>query len=389
MLVVTGGGLVALALLLYSWSSSTNFVTLYSGLDASDSGRIVDQLRSRDIPFSIGMPAQQLDFLAYQRFILAVVADERFNADTLLSAIRAVNTQFSLAERLAYARVAIPRMKVTALELEANFEFLEGRPLWGPGRVDTFSPYEVRFHLDPQPEDPVGTVDFPSLWNQGVREGMSLHWDGNNDSLAERNISAALGAAVSEDALDVDSVEHVEDWILKLQPPAFPAEEIARSLVYAGGQIFADGCASCHALDGDRVGGVTEILVLGTDPNRLDSFTPELTEHMNTLGAGREWVFSHFGKTDGYANMPLDGIWLRAPYLHNGSVPTLRDLLEPPADRPVAFCRGSDVYDFERLGFVSGTSEADCLDFWFDTRERGNGVTSRKVVSQCTILINC
>jgi flagellar M-ring protein FliF len=53
MLVVTGGGLVALALLLYSWSSSTNFVTLYSGLDASDSGRIVDQLRSRGVPFSI------------------------------------------------------------------------------------------------------------------------------------------------------------------------------------------------------------------------------------------------------------------------------------------------------------------------------------------------
>ena len=53
MLVVTGGGLVALALLLYSWSSSTNFVTLYSGLDASDSGRMVDQLRSRGVPFSI------------------------------------------------------------------------------------------------------------------------------------------------------------------------------------------------------------------------------------------------------------------------------------------------------------------------------------------------
>ena len=44
--------------------------------------------------------------------------------------------------------------------------------------------------------------------------------------------------------------------------------------------------------------------------------------------------FRHFRKTYGYANMPLDGIWLRAPYLHNGSVPTLRDLLEPAAKRP-------------------------------------------------------
>ena len=41
--------------------------------------------------------------------------------------------------------------------------------------------------------------------------------------------------------------------------------------------------------------------------------------------------------------MPLDGIWLRAPYLHNGSVPTLRDLLRPPDERPVVFYRGYDV----------------------------------------------
>ena len=53
MLAATGGGLVALALLLYSWSSSINYITLYAGLDPSDSGRIVDQLRSRGIPFQL------------------------------------------------------------------------------------------------------------------------------------------------------------------------------------------------------------------------------------------------------------------------------------------------------------------------------------------------
>ena len=55
--------------------------------------------------------------------------------------------------------------------------------------------------------------------------------------------------------------------------------------------------------------------------------------------------FTHFRKTNGYANQPLDGIWLRAPYLHNGSVPTLRDLLEPPEQRPKVFYRGYDVFD--------------------------------------------
>ena len=50
-------------------------------------------------------------------------------------------------------------------------------------------------------------------------------------------------------------------------------------------------------------------------------------------------------RRDGYANQPLDGIWLRGPYLHNGSVPTLRDLLEPPERRPAVFYRGYDVFD--------------------------------------------
>ena len=72
---------------------------------------------------------------------------------------------------------------------------------------------------------------------------------------------------------------------------------------------------------------------------------------MNTIGAGRPWQFSHFRKTNGYAAMPLDGIWLRAPYLHNGSVPTLRALLFLD-ERPARFYRAYDVYDWRAVGFA-------------------------------------
>jgi hypothetical protein len=71
--------------------------------------------------------------------------------------------------------------------------------------------------------------------------------------------------------------------------------------------------------------------------------------------------------------MPLDGIWLRAPYLHNGSVPTLRDLLEPSADRPRVFYRGNDVYDAQRVGFVSEhAAQGTTKYFRFDTSLPGN-----------------
>jgi hypothetical protein len=73
-----------------------------------------------------------------------------------------------------------------------------------------------------------------------------------------------------------------------------------------------------------------------------------------------------------YAARPLYGIWAAAPYLHNGSVPTLYDLLLPPEQRPKTFALGGREYDPVRLGFVVVTtcSRQDCL---VDTTQPGGG----------------
>jgi len=54
----------------------------------------------------------------------------------------------------------------------------------------------------------------------------------------------------------------------------------------------------------------------------------------------------------------LDGVWARAPYLHNGSVPTLYDLLVP-SERPSKFVRGSISYDPVRVGYQSDPAKLD------------------------------
>jgi hypothetical protein len=65
---------------------------------------------------------------------------------------------------------------------------------------------------------------------------------------------------------------------------------------------------------------------------------------------------------------------LRAPYLHNGSVPTLRDLLNPATKRPKQFYRGYDVYDPKNVGFISNVpTEKTRKYFAFDTALPGNG----------------
>lgn len=140
---------------------------------------------------------------------------------------------------------------------------------------------------------------------------------------------------------------------------------------HAGHRFYGRECASCHDFGAERIGQVTPLAEVATDPERVVSFTPELARAMNTIGEGKLWRFSHFRKTEGYANMPLDGIWLRAPYLHNGSVPTLRALLFPD-ERPAEFYRAYDVYDWQNVGFVSSGPDAEREGVRFSTHERGN-----------------
>jgi hypothetical protein len=51
-----------------------------------------------------------------------------------------------------------------------------------------------------------------------------------------------------------------------------------------------------------------------------------------------------------YKARPLDGVWATAPYLHNGSVPTLHALLTPQNERPKLFCVGSRQFDPKNVG---------------------------------------
>jgi hypothetical protein len=67
---------------------------------------------------------------------------------------------------------------------------------------------------------------------------------------------------------------------------------------------------------------------------------------------------------------PLVGLWATGPFLHNGSVPTIDELLRRPEERRQVFWTGSRELDAERLGFVS--DEAPGL-FRFDTTLLGNG----------------
>jgi mono/diheme cytochrome c family protein len=274
------------------------------------SGTVRETPNSQPAVF-VGMPAHRLQLENYIRFLTAAALDPRFTTDNVMAFIDA-RTNLGPIERFIY-RTSIPLTRDALIEQGSRLEFINKRPDWGPGRVDTFNPYKaIQFHWSMDQDDSVGTSDYPAIWNQRPREGMQLHWDGNNTSVEERNKSAALGAGVTPATIDLDRLKRIEDWLLDLKAPAYPYA-INDSLASKGEAVYRQHCSSCHDFGSALVGKVTPINEIGTDPHRLDSYTYALSSNQNTLYAGYPWRFSHFRKTNGYANMPLDGLWLRAP----------------------------------------------------------------------------
>src|SRR2546423_14037699 len=69
-----------------------------------------------------------------------------------------------------------------------------------------------------------------------------------------------------------------------------------------------------------------------------------------------KWSLADDSPTLDYKFRPLNAIWATAPYLHNGSVPTLYDLLLPPSDRPTSFYVGTREFDPVKVGFKTEQS---------------------------------
>jgi hypothetical protein len=389
---------------------------------------------SSDAPAQIvlGMPANTFDLGALVTFMQKSGEDWRFRASRVLPKIEQLAAlrerehpgsdgyrpaAWGAIDRAIFKLAGVSMMRDQLLALLGRLDFMDFSS-WGPGRVDTFNSPKplLGFRMDAAHErELTGNADFPSVWNQRGRKGMQLHWDGNNCSVDERNLSAGFGTGATPATVDKALLLRTADWLWEdAQPPEFPESRIDAAKLAQGEALYREYCWECHGnreapfrdTDGESlVGRVTPIEEIDTDRWRLDSYTPELAKAQSSIYTGypepgeeacrayfenvclpaddddeyrrlREMCyparFMNFRKTNGYANMPLDGLWLRAPYLHNGSVPTLRALLEPAADRPRSFYIGYDVYDYENVGFVAGGPSAAEAGWYFDTAARGN-----------------
>jgi len=320
---------------------------------------------------------------AYVRFLFAAAADPRFNADTLLAEISR-NTRLSFFDQLLYRFAIIPTARRELLRQRADQDgWMRSRPDWGRGRIDPFNP--VKFRMLRQAMDAtIGNSDMVPVWALARRNGQAYHWDGLNTSLREVVLSSALGDGATKQWADRDlahwddadpktrsSLRRITDYLLKAPVPKYPYP-VDAALAQQGAAVWATACAQCHAPGGKRTGTIIPQTEVGTDRHRMDMWTKSAATAYNAFGEGRSWKFSNFRSTNGYVAMPMDGLWLTGPFLHNGSVPSLADLLEPVAARPKQFWRGYDVYDPTRVGFVTTGPEAQREGTFLDTSQPGN-----------------
>jgi RoxA-like, cytochrome c-like len=353
----------------------------------------------------LGMPANTFNLFGFTKFVFDCAHDPKFAAEYVVPEIDRLMSErgekLGLLDRYVVYPVAVALMRERLLMLNGRFAPLMQDTEWGPGRNDTFNPNKILFNfpIDELPQrERNAPVDFPSIWLQKPRQGMQLHWDGNNVMAEERNKNAAFGTGTTPPTIDLAAIGRLEQWLLTAEPPKYPYP-IDDAKAAQGEKLYSEYCAGCHGangrsftapagtetrecidpnekeddLYGPQVGRITRIDYIGTDRHRLDSFTYDLAVNLGTVYAGYPHRYCHYRKTFGYANMPLDGIWLRAPYLHNGSVPSLRDLLEASSQRPKQFHRGNDVYDPLKVGFVSNVAEQGGRKFFaFDTTKPGN-----------------
>jgi mono/diheme cytochrome c family protein len=152
----------------------------------------------------------------------------------------------------------------------------------------------------------------------------------------------------------------IQAYLLSLEAPKYPFA-IDNDRAAQGGGLFNQHCAKCHGTYGS--GGkypskVVPLDIIGTDRSLAEGTRPDFAERYM-----KSWFVQEKGSDGkpfpiqtirGYQAPPLDGIWATAPYLHNGSVPTVYDMLNSKT-RPKTFTRSyrtdENDYDKRKLGW--------------------------------------
>ena len=243
----------------------------------------------------------------------------------------------------------------------------------------------ARVILPPEP----GITDFMSVWEQDKRRAGwderhkrlingGGQWNGNVPIPIYRNLIAMLTLGLEK--TDVRVAAFAEELLDGLPASPYPFA-VNIELAKQGQALFTEHCADCHQPRNGKVydnlgTSMKRAYVVGTLLNYAarkelyDNCSPDTTIKLYgqdikpcaefegvSLTGKKDLLMSPNAEHHGYNARPLSGIWAQAPYLHNGTVPTVYHLLVPD-ERPASFIKSRLDYDKKYLGYSWNPQQA-------------------------------
>ena len=332
----------------------------------------------------LGLPNTSIDLEAFTTAGYSALKRALADESRLMVAIERLFPQMSLRETMTLRWLAIPKARTEVTKLEKTIDRPLPFPNGTPGSTNGVAALKHQLHLTARDRfnDGAGFVSVPALADRSFRSALLV--DGAYAPKGQprfREIGSAearardpqqfaaiasffmvpsMGMSDVRVAAAIPELTDVMLWIQDFAPPPFPGP-VDRSLAAAGRDIYLRACASCHgsydaSLERPRLQRFPNWAGnVGTDRSRIEAFTPALTNSVKMTLHGQKYLDA---ESTGKTVAPLlSGLWMTAPYFVNGSVPTIRHLLEP-ATRPVRFMVGGHRLDLERLG-IAGIATPD------------------------------
>lgn len=387
-----------------------------------DGGQALINFSAFEQSLAAAMAATLQDAEKFSRFFTRVSAAQS-TPSTLSAALTTASLQVLLQQRLAQLQQRLANNKT-------DVAYGYGR-LDAFGQIFNAIAVEA-LNMPENIHSPNAPTSFPVLWDAPHLDLVQWNGSAPNKEPGPLFQNAITALAVygtidiSKDHLTYPSsirINHlaaIQNAFYQLTAPTWPqdlAGELDKTKLAAGQSLYTQHCLECHTLvdASDRKRKLSAALIpvtdVGTDPLMASNFsqhqvkTGALEGERSMILAGKKFAAeasaldlvthaalgallnqpwqtaktiareyhannsAELPKVDSYKARPLSGVWASAPYLHNGSVPSIYDLLLPAPQRPATFYVGNIELDVNKVGHIASEAPNSSL---FDTRLPGN-----------------
>ena len=361
----------------------------------------------------LGLPNTSLDLDGYSAAVFTALKQAVRDEPLLLRTMQQVYPRMSWGERFVYRHSVFPRLRRELPRIIAARDRALVFDNGGPGITNGVAALKFQLGLIPGSGFAPGEMaltSIPDLSNRAYRT--SLLFDGTYAVKGDRHFAPVERARATPEHAErladivafftigtsgndaataermIPRFREVMRALTRYAAPPFPGP-VDAALADHGAEVFAERCTGCHGRY-ERSGSRVQLVEY---PNRLVRGALIGTDSVRWMAVNDTvlgWYAKHPDhpfvshidaiRTGGYVPPILTGVWATAPYLHNGSVPTLWDLMHP-GTRPAKFELGGHRLDYKRMGIALQPGADGVWRF-----PPGYRAVSRSVVIDCSQL---